>query len=316
MKRESAAASIVIGLFLFSPAHAATDEEFLKQAMEINLAEIAMGQLAQERGADSAVKTYGRQLVLDHVANAAEVIALSRSLGIEAPSLPPAGEMTVHHQLSAMSGADFDRAFATRMIEGHRQAIDLFEAKAGEDGEVGDYAEETLPTLEGHLELAEGIAGGEAAGDAGPAADQSATTDTDQTTATTQEVTRPAGEVDRAAADAAQHTMAEPVSADALIGITVYGADNENIGEISDVILSNDSADGTIDAVIIDVGGFLGIGEKPVAMGFDALEIRADEDGRLYAYSRYGQEQLEGAPEYDPDTYAQNRDAMRLAPSP
>src|SRR5690606_5902339 len=59
---------------------------------------------------------------------------------------------------------------------------------------------------------------------------------------------------------------ADQISADNLIGTTVYGADDENIGEINDVVLSDD---GQIDAVIIDVGGFLGIGEKPVAVGMD-----------------------------------------------
>src|SRR5690606_4213673 len=50
---------------------------------------------------------------------------------------------------------------------------------------------------------------------------------------------------------------ADQISADNLIGTTVYGANDENVGEINDVVLSED---GQIDAVIIDVGGFLGIG--------------------------------------------------------
>jgi hypothetical protein len=38
-------------------------------------------------------------------------------------------------------------------------------------------------------------------------------------------------------------------------------------------------SEGAIKAVEVDVGGFLGIGEKPVAVGFEALRFRRDEDG-------------------------------------
>jgi len=55
-----------------------------------------------------------------------------------------------------------------------------------------------------------------------------------------------------------------------LSGTTVYGMNNENIGEINDMLMDRD---GRVAAVIIGVGGFLGIGEKDVAVPFQALEI-------------------------------------------
>ena len=105
-----------------------------------------------------------------------------------------------------------------------------------------------------------------------------------------------------AAPDRAGLKMAEAASfsADNLIGVSVYSADNENIGEVSDIILATDGADGAIEAVILDVGGFLGIGVKPVAVSFDSLEIRADDAGRLYAYSQFTKAQLESAADVRP----------------
>ena len=58
------------------------------------------------------------------------------------------------------------------------------------------------------------------------------------------------------------------IRAEDLKGTTVYGANDANVGEIGDVVLA---PDGKIDAVIVDVGGFLGIGEKEVAVGMDKL---------------------------------------------
>src|SRR5215212_6883500 len=55
-----------------------------------------------------------------------------------------------------------------------------------------------------------------------------------------------------------------------LRGTRVYGSNNESIGDISDLLLDRQ---GRIVAAIIGVGGFLGIGQKDVAVPFEALEI-------------------------------------------
>mgnify|MGYP000347920169 CR=1 FL=1 len=102
---------------------------------------------------------------------------------------------------------------------------------------------------------------------------------------------------------------AAQISADDLIGTTVYDSANQNVGEVGDVILSQD---GQIDAVVIDVGGFLGIGEKPVAISFADLEVRKDENNNLSVYSAFTEDQLNNAPEYDENTYATERDNMLL----
>lgn len=106
-----------------------------------------------------------------------------------------------------------------------------------------------------------------------------------------------------------QVTEATAISAEDLTGTTVYDSADNNVGEVNDVILSKD---GKIDAVIIDVGGFLGMGEKPVALAFDDLEFRRDADGALYVYSKVTEAQLSAAPQYVKNDYEAQRDAMRL----
>ncbi len=105
---------------------------------------------------------------------------------------------------------------------------------------------------------------------------------------------------------------AADISTEEFVGTTVYGANDENIGEIGDVVLSQD---GKVDAVIIDVGGFLGIGEKPVAVGMDNLQFMADNDGDRYLYTSFTKEQLDAAPAYDEANYAAKRDEMRVVPN-
>ncbi len=59
------------------------------------------------------------------------------------------------------------------------------------------------------------------------------------------------------------------------------------------------SPEGEIDAIVVDVGGFLGMGEKPVAVQFDALNVQKEEDGDLRLMVNANQEQLQNAPAYD-----------------
>ncbi len=87
------------------------------------------------------------------------------------------------------------------------------------------------------------------------------------------------------------------MTADDLEDAPVYGADDEKVGEIDELLISDD---GKIERVVINVGGFLGLGEKPVAVTFDELQILKDEDGddvRIYIDST--EERLESQPKYE-----------------
>ena len=64
---------------------------------------------------------------------------------------------------------------------------------------------------------------------------------------------------------------ANTILAKDLIGLTVYAPDKAKIGSISDLILGKDAK--TVEGFVIGVGGFLGIGEKSVALKMDRLQI-------------------------------------------
>jgi sporulation protein YlmC with PRC-barrel domain len=96
---------------------------------------------------------------------------------------------------------------------------------------------------------------------------------------------------------AANYELAtQDIAASKLIGTVVYGPDDSNLGEVSDIIFTKT---GDIDAAIVDVGGFLGMGEKPVALQFGALNIRADESGAVTVMVNATLEQLDQAPTFE-----------------
>ncbi len=92
-----------------------------------------------------------------------------------------------------------------------------------------------------------------------------------------------------------QLNNAQLMSANDYIGKTVYDQSGNNIGEVNDMIISGD---GNVEAVILGVGGFLGIGEKDVAVNTAAIQMVQDGDAqRLVVQST--KEALEAAPTYD-----------------
>ena len=100
------------------------------------------------------------------------------------------------------------------------------------------------------------------------------------------------------------------ISAQDLMNTTVYSANNKDLGSVGDVILAKD---GKIDAMVVDVGGFLGLGQKPVAIAFDGVNIRKDQNGKLVVHTNFTKSQLESAPKYDKDTYTAERETMRVS---
>ncbi|NKX29537.1 PRC-barrel domain-containing protein [Tritonibacter mobilis] len=80
------------------------------------------------------------------------------------------------------------------------------------------------------------------------------------------------------------------LTTDDLLGAAAYGSNEEWVGEVSELSLSDD---GKMEAIILDVGGFLGIGEKAVAMQPDQVEIVRVGGDDLRAYVNATEEQLE-----------------------
>jgi hypothetical protein len=99
------------------------------------------------------------------------------------------------------------------------------------------------------------------------------------------------------------------ITADQLIGTKVIGPENNEIAEVGDIVLTDD---GKIDALLVDFGGFLGIGEKRVAVGVDNLQFLTDQNGAQYVWLNVTKEQLDAAAAYDENTYKDTRDAQRL----
>jgi putative membrane protein len=132
------------------------DDQFAKEAASGGMAEVKLGQLAQEKGTNDAVKNFGSRMVNDHSKAADELKAAATRSNINLPSKLNAKDEATYNRLSRMSGTAFDREYAKAMVTDHTQDVAEFRKEAidGQDASIRNFASQTLPTLQEHLKQA------------------------------------------------------------------------------------------------------------------------------------------------------------------
>jgi putative membrane protein len=137
------------------------DAKFLTDAVRGHLAEVKLGELAQQRGQSEGVREFGEMLVEDHSKALKQTAELAQDINVIPPALPSAEQTQKRDALARLSGAEFDRQFAAEMVKGHQEEIAKYEKQAqGGDSKVAKLAEDLLPTLEEHLEHAQRLQSG------------------------------------------------------------------------------------------------------------------------------------------------------------
>ncbi len=170
-RRSMLAASLVVALATASawaadPGTEATggklsrgDRGFVEKAAIGGMVEVEMGKLAQQKATDAQVKSFGAKMVTDHTKAGDELKRVASAKGVTPPSAIDKSHRDDIADLAKKSGADFDKAYVKAMVSDHKDDISLFEktAKDGEDADLKSYASKTLPTLQEHRQMIQGI---------------------------------------------------------------------------------------------------------------------------------------------------------------
>ncbi len=138
-----------------------TDKAFLRKAAEGGLAEVQLGQLAEQQGSSEAVKQFGQRMVTDHSKANDQLMTIAQNLNVPLPTTLSKHDQKEFDKLKSLHGTAFDKAYARDMRMDHRLDIHEFEreAKHGKDTQLKQFADSTLPTLKEHLALAEKLPG-------------------------------------------------------------------------------------------------------------------------------------------------------------
>ena len=225
-------------------------------------------------------------------------------------------------QRTGEAAAQAGEAAVEEASEAANDAGAALEGAAEETGEAVGNATEAAGEAAGDAAQAvedTGEAVVEETNEAADTATETGTTTETETTTETVPVTTPAEgeateevevteEVEAPEGDMAEPAEGTPVegqlfeqSADSflastLLGTSVESVDGEGIGDVEDMVLGSD---GSIEGVVIGVGGFIGLGEKDVAVQFDAIQVQQDpETGEFTFVLNSTEEELEAAPEF------------------
>jgi len=154
--------AVVMLASLVIVAKVATQNNFWNEAAQIGMAEVMLSNLALQNSQNEAVKSFAQQMVTDHTAANEELKSLAAGKNVTLPTDVNRKQKSAMSKLSGMTGPEFDKQFIKQMVSDHETAVKVFQRQAdtGSDAEVKAFAVKTLPTLQGHLQMARTMSSG------------------------------------------------------------------------------------------------------------------------------------------------------------
>lgn len=141
-------------------AKAMGDQQFIDLAAQTDMIEANLGQLAQSASSSQPVKDFAQMLVTDHTKDFDQLYVLAHQGNLTRPdAIDAAHNKAMIAPFQKLTGAAFDRRYIHDMIAGHTQAIAVYKKEAADAANpaLKSYAEETLPTLQKHLDAAKAL---------------------------------------------------------------------------------------------------------------------------------------------------------------
>lgn len=133
------------------------DQRFLQEAAAHNVAEVQLGQLAQEKAIHAEVQQFGKRMVEDHSQANQELKGIAAANGVTLPEAPDKRHQKAIDKLRAMPpGVEFDARYMKAMVSDHRKDLHEFREKARTKREnaATAFAAKSVPMLQTHYDLA------------------------------------------------------------------------------------------------------------------------------------------------------------------
>jgi putative membrane protein len=140
-----------------SAAATGGDARFIAEAARGNEAEIELGQLAQQKAQSPEVKSLAQRLVTDHTRANQQLKQLAQKEGVSVPTGLDKDQKDLRARLEKLNGAAFDRAFVDAQVKDHQKDVKFYQDEGSrlQDPQLKSFAQQTLPVLQEHLQMAE-----------------------------------------------------------------------------------------------------------------------------------------------------------------
>jgi putative membrane protein len=169
MKRKISVTLLALAAFLYLTPGAASaadagkgklsgdDADFVKAAASGGMMEVQLGKMAAEKASNSQVKEFGRRMQKDHSKANDELKKIAAKKDVKLPAELDAKHKATVNKLSKLKSEEFDREYMEAMVDDHKEDLEKFQQQAdkGKDPELKKFAQDHVPILKKHLELAE-----------------------------------------------------------------------------------------------------------------------------------------------------------------
>lgn len=148
------------------PAAWAADEiraqDFVDQASAAGVAEIESARMALQKSQAPEVHNFAEQMIKDHTKANEDLKELAMNKQLEVASEADLMNKAKAMILEMREGESFDQAYANNQVKAHEQVIELFTraSQGSTDSDVQKFAEDRLPELKEHLEMAKKLVTG------------------------------------------------------------------------------------------------------------------------------------------------------------
>jgi len=137
----------------------ADDRAFLEKAAVGGKAEVELGQLAQQKAQNDDVKQFAQRIVSDHSQANSELLSMGDKMSLTLPTALDDQHQKEKDRLSKLNGAKFDKEYMKLMVDDHQKDVSDFQKQSNNaiNSDVKNFASQTLPTLQQHLDMAKSI---------------------------------------------------------------------------------------------------------------------------------------------------------------
>ena len=137
-----------------------TDQKFVECAAGMDQFEIQAAKLAERQAEDDQIKQFARQIIQDHQQSSQALQQAAQQAGIQVSQQLKPVQQAMLQDLQQLQGRDFDRAWLYGNVAGHTIAVLKFRdaAKESQNEQLKEFAQQTLPKLQQHLQKAQEMA--------------------------------------------------------------------------------------------------------------------------------------------------------------
>jgi putative membrane protein len=148
---------LVVGLLALSLAScgAPSASDFAQRVAMSDMYEVEAGKIANQKGQSPQVRGFGQMMVEAHSKTTEDLksVIANEKLKVDLPTKLDSKHQKLIDDLTGASDADFDKTYAKQQVDGHEDAVKLFDsyAKDGDNASLKQFAQKTLPVIQEHL---------------------------------------------------------------------------------------------------------------------------------------------------------------------